>query len=109
MFENIIGDGNILPNLPKWFRNVLLGERYVVPFLFSIAMIAVQITTLIDFFINIQDDITRAFTSLSCTLAMTVWIANHGYFLINRERFYSLFDEVEVIVDESASSIQFID
>lgn len=105
MFENIIGDGNILPNLPKWFGNAILRERYVVPILFSVAMIAVQIMTMVDFFINIQIDITRAFTSLSCTLAMTVWIANHCYFLINRGRFYSLFDEVEVIVGESAFAI----
>lgn len=77
------------------FENIVL--RFIYWFLlFSTAMLIS-----IFFFLNIHDDIHRAWGALTALIAFTTVVTTYSHLLIYRHRFYSLLDELQDIVNES--------
>lgn len=54
------------------------------------------------FIVNIHDDIHRAWGALTAIIAFTTVVTTYSHLLIYRDRFYSLLDDLQDIVNESA-------
>lgn len=105
--QNLIGDGDMLPRLPMMFWNAWLRERFIVPFVITFSMFSIQLGNSIDFVLNVRDDLVHACALLISALGFSIWIVIYLHFLFNRQRFYSLFNEVEDIVYESELNYSF--
>lgn len=99
--RNIIGDGNLLPALPRRFQKFRIRERFVVATIFTIPMHSIQLLTAINFVFNIRKDLISACTSSIVVLSFLCILAIYWHYFINRERFYSLFNDVEDIIRKS--------
>lgn len=104
IFQDTIGDGDLLPNLPEKFRKVALRERIFVPIVYSVLLFSVILSSSINFVLNIREDLIRACVSLLPAIGQAILLAVYWHFLVNRSKFYSLFNEVEDIVYESAQN-----
>lgn len=102
VFQNTIGDGDVLPNIPKWCKIVGLWERTIIPIVYSFSLLSIMFSISIDFVSNVGQDLICSCTSFMSVLGLLLLLAHFWYYLINRNRFYSLFDEVERIVNERA-------
>lgn len=74
----------------------------IVPIFVSIPMVLLVFSILMDFILNIHDDTNRLWSTSSILIALIEFLILYWYHLINHQRFYSLFDSMQDIVDESA-------
>lgn len=106
--QNLIGDGDMLPRLPLMLWTPWLRERFIVPFVIIFWLLPIQLGSSVNFVLNVRGDLVHACASLIPALCFSIWIVIYWHFLINRKRFYSLFNDVEDIVYESELKVQLI-
>lgn len=102
VFQNTIGDGDVLPDMPKWLKIDGVSERTIIPIVYTLSLLSIMLSISIDFVLNVGGDLIRLCTSFMSVLGLLLLLAHFWHYLINRNRFYSLFDEVERIVNERA-------
>lgn len=78
-------------------------QGYIIaPILISIPMLSLVLSISLNFIVNIHDDTNRVWSTLPTTIALFVFLILYWHLLINRRHFYSLFEDMQDIVDESA-------
>lgn len=95
ILRDILGDGNLLPCLPRRLDRFLLRERLVVPAIFTIPMHSIQLLTAINWILNIRKDLISACSSSIVVLSFLCMLGIYWHYCINRDRFYALFNDVE--------------
>lgn len=78
----------------------------ILPIFISISKPLLLVSLSLNFALNIGHDIPKAWPSVSAGLGFLTTILLYWHLLINRSRFYSLFDEMQDIVDERKCQIQ---
>lgn len=91
-FQNIVGDGQVWPSK---FR-----EKVILPILISLLLVSMQIATALNSCINTDGNIANTVTSFMVFLFMISWIPIYWHFLVNRQRIYSLMDDMNDLIDE---------
>lgn len=74
----------------------------IAPILVSIPMLFLVFSISLNFILNIHDETNQVWSTLPTTIALFVFIILYWYLLFNRRHFYSLFEDMQDIVDESA-------
>lgn len=74
----------------------------IAPILISIPILSLVLSISLNFILNIHDDSNRVWSTLPTTIALFVFIILYWHLLFNRRQFYSLFENMQDIVDESA-------
>lgn len=94
ILQNITGDG----------KNSWLRHHLVVQTVFTLAILSLPLSSSVSFVLNIGENLIVASTSFISALGFLLWIGIYSHFLISRKRFYSLFEDVEEVVNESVCS-----
>lgn len=81
----------------RYFR----GYVIFVPILISFPMLLIILLSGLSFHWNINNDVSGAWPSLTLMCGASCVTTSYLHFLINRVRFFSLFDDIQDIVNES--------
>lgn len=117
--SNVTDILQIIENVSKWFQKMIIfgkfklvmqmsgldpegGRRNIFArIIFSVAFFLFILSTSILLTINFRRDIDQALPILPLFLAFGSTIATYFHLVINREQFYSIFEELQDIVHES--------
>lgn len=95
LFHEVIG-------LQSFQRSKYGGNiQIVVPFFVTVSLFGVASTSFVHFLLNVDDKILIALPSLQTVFAFPMIVLIYWYFLKFRADFYSLFDDIQAIIDES--------
>lgn len=95
IFKNIIGLESLGGGkYHKYFSSIA-------PNLVSASMNLLTLWIFLNFIWNVNDNIDIALSSMQAALGFFVVTTVHGSLLINRTYFYSLFNDMQAIVDDS--------
>lgn len=76
-------------------------SRIIAQMLVSFSMFLFTLWTILNFVWNVNDNIVEALTSMRTAPAFFMTYSIHLSCLINRANFYSLFEDLQAIVDDS--------
>lgn len=92
MLQIIVGDGNLFP--------AKYHERIILPTAFLSGTLLVMILSFINFTLNFGGNITETCTALVGCLGGLIQGGAYSHLWFNRERFYTLFDDMEYLITE---------
>lgn len=95
LFREIFG----LQSFNQWKYGRYIQD--VVPIVVTFSLFFVISTSFLNFILNFDDNIHRAWPSLAPLLGMSTFATVYWYLLMNRAVFYSLFDDMQALVNES--------
>lgn len=82
-------------------------REYIVASIVSISMLLIFSMLSLNFVFNIHDDLNAAWSTLPLITAYLTVVLVHWHFLFNRNHFYSLFGNMEDIVNESLLKLSY--
>lgn len=99
----------IVLEVNKFFQYLesFIGSRYqrffsiIAPILIFVSMLLITFWIFLNFIFNFNDNIGIALSSLPTAFGFFMMTVLYGHFLINRDRFHSLFEDMQGIVNDS--------